>query len=119
MGIEKCIVDDIAACPLRLLNYPQVRAKLKSKLSNYVGVMGIKANFDKNFLKNPFTQAKILVNSGFMNQPTDRDTFRFHFYNIEPMIKIVQFLGYPNDKELIPHYNRTKALSSIFKIKKK
>lgn len=54
------------------------------------------------------------VNSGFMNQPTDRDTFRYHLYNIEPMIKIVEVLGYPNDKGLIPHYNRTKSLNSIF-----
>jgi len=22
------------------------------------------------------------VNSGFLNQPTDRDTFRFHFFNL-------------------------------------
>jgi hypothetical protein len=29
------------------------------------------------------------VNSGYLNLPTDKDTFRFHFYNILPMIKIV------------------------------
>jgi hypothetical protein len=60
LGVEKYIVDDIAACPLRLLNYSEVRAKLKSKLSNYIGVMGIKANFDDKLLKNPFTQARLL-----------------------------------------------------------
>ena len=56
------------------------------------------------------------VNSGFLNQPTDRDTFRYHLYNIEPMIKITEVLGYPNDKGLISHYNRTKALNSILTI---
>ena len=53
------------------------------------------------------------VNSRFLNQTTDRDTFRFHLYNIEPMIKITEVLGYPNDKGLIAHYNRTKGLNSI------
>ena len=28
------------------------------------------------------------VSSGYLNQPTDRDTFRFHFYNMDPMIKM-------------------------------
>ena len=60
LRVEKSIVDDIAACPLRLLNYPEITAELKSKLSNYVGVMGIKAHFDDKLLKNPFTQAKLL-----------------------------------------------------------
>lgn len=208
LGVEKNIVDDIAACPLRILNYPEIRQKLKSRLSNYVGVMGIKAHFDKDLLKNPFTQNRLLgsiplgthkshvdvgnytiarlisggkilgnlnlyyaviwyliqegsieylkdieknatehlifrlqnsksyaslcgqaqfvttelhtdvaiwfcVNSGFLNQPTDRDTFRFHYYNLEPMIKIVEALGYPNDKGLMPHYFRTKTLLNM------
>jgi hypothetical protein len=184
LGVEKAIVDDINACPLRILNYPALKAKLKSRLSNYVGVMGIKAKFDKNLYKNPFTQNRLLgsiplgtdkshikvgnytlaklisggkilgnlnlyyavvwhlihegsieylkdieknatehliyrlknsktyaslcgkaqfvttqvstdvalwycVNSGYFNQPTDRDTFRFHFYDLEWMIKIL------------------------------
>jgi hypothetical protein len=45
---------------LRILNYPQVKAKLKARLSNYVGVMGIKLNFDQNLKKNPFTQKRLL-----------------------------------------------------------
>ncbi len=53
------------------------------------------------------------VNSGFMNQPTDRDTFRFHLYDMEHMVKIVGVLGYPSDKGVVQHFNRTKALSSI------
>jgi hypothetical protein len=217
LGVEKNIVDDINACPLRILNYPDLKAKLKSRLSNYVGVMGIKAKFDVNLLKNPFTQNRLLgsiplgthkshvtvgnytiaklisggkimgnmnlyyaviwyliqeksieylkdieanvtehliyrmktsktyasmcgqaqfvntqvstdialwycVNSGYLNFPTDRDTFRFHFYDLEPMMKIVQTLGYPCDNGLMPHYNRTKALFtflSVFKTMKK
>ena len=50
------------------------------------------------------------VNSGFLNQPTDRDTFRFHFPNMEPMIKIVKALNYPLDKGLKSHFLRTKTL---------
>ena len=50
------------------------------------------------------------VNSGFLNQPTDRDTFRFHFPNIEPMIKMVKALEYPLDKGLKSHFLRTKTL---------
>lgn len=53
------------------------------------------------------------VNSGYLNQPTDKDAFRFHIQNIEPMIKITELLGYQNDKGLIPHYSRTKALLSL------
>jgi hypothetical protein len=60
LGVDKNIVDDIAACPLRLLNYPEIKAKLKSRLSNFIGVMGIKANFDKELYKNPFTQNRLL-----------------------------------------------------------
>lgn len=60
LGVDKNIVDDIAACPLRILNYPDLKAKLKSKLSNFIGVMGMKAKFDKDLYKNPFTQNRLL-----------------------------------------------------------
>lgn len=50
------------------------------------------------------------VNSGFLNQPTDRDTFRFHFFNLQPMIRMVKLLGYPIDQGLKAHYLRTKLL---------
>lgn len=198
---------------MRILNYPDLKAKLKSRISNYVGVMGIKAKFDRTLLKNPFTQNRLLgsiplgihkshvtvgnytiaklisggkilgnlnlyysviwcliqektieylndieanatehllyrmrttktyasmcgqaqfvntqvstdiavwycLNSGYLNQPTDRDTFRFHFYDLEPMMKIVQSLGYPNDEGLMGHYNRTKALFSFLSVYK-
>lgn len=212
-GVEKSIVDDIAVCPLRILNYPVLKNKLKSRLSNYVGVMGIKVKLNRQLLKNPFTQNRLLgsiplgthkshvqvgnctlaklmtggklvgnmnmyyaaiwhlieedeieylkdikknvtehliyrmktaksyasmcgqaqffnkqvsmdiaiwycVNSGYLNLPTDRDTFRFHFYNLEPMMKIVKALGYPNDKNLMGHYNRTKALFGFLSVYK-
>lgn len=58
------------------------------------------------------------VNSGYLNLPTDRDTFRFHFYDLEPMIKMVETLGYPNDPNLMAHYNRTKALFSFLSVYK-
>jgi hypothetical protein len=176
LGFEKNIVDDITACPLRILNYPEVKAKVKARLSNFMGV-----KFADKFLKNPFTQNKLLgaiplgthkshvtvgnhtiakmmtggkvvgnfnlyfaviwhiikekeiqyladieknvtehllfrlktsktmaslcglaqfvttelntdlavwfcVNSCYLNQPADRDTFRFHLYNMKPLI---------------------------------
>ncbi len=53
------------------------------------------------------------VNSGYLNQPTNRDTFRYHLYNIEPMIEIVKALGYPIHKGINNHLARTKSLFSI------
>jgi hypothetical protein len=50
------------------------------------------------------------VNSGYLNHETNKDTFRFHFYNIEYMKKIVETLGYPIHKGFDAHYNRTKTL---------
>lgn len=55
LGVQKSIVDDISACPLRILNYPEVKAKLKARLSNFMGV-----KYADKFLKNPFTQNKLL-----------------------------------------------------------
>lgn len=203
LGVEKNIVDDIAACPLRILNYPEIKAKFKAAISTYTGT-----KYCDKLLKNPFTQNRLLgaiplgthkshvtvgnytiaklvsggkilgnlnmyyaviwylisegeieylnpikenatehllyrlrnsqtfagmcglsqfvttlvstdvavwycVNSGYLNQPTDRDTFRFHFYNIEPMIKMVRALGYPIDDGLKGHLYRTKALLNL------
>ena len=59
------------------------------------------------------------VNSACLNQPTDRDTFRFHLYNMEPMIDIVNTLGYPIDSGIKAHLGRTKAvLSTLYGFKK-
>lgn len=55
LGFDKKIVDDIAACPLRILNYPEVKAKLKSRISHFIGT---KLN-GKLFI-NPFTRNKVL-----------------------------------------------------------
>lgn len=200
LNVEKHIVDDIAACPLRILNYPELKAKFKSSLSTFTGV-----KYADKMLKNPFTQNRLLgaiplgthpshvavgnftlakliaggkimgnlhlyyaviwllieegeieylqpikanatehllfrlrenktmaslcglaqfvttqlpcdvavwycVSSGYLNQPTDRDTFRFHSPNMEHLIKIVKALGYPLDPGLKAHFIRTKAL---------
>lgn len=53
------------------------------------------------------------VNSGYLNQPTDKDTFRFHAYNMQPMIDIVKVLKYPIDKGVEAHLSRTKTLLSV------
>ena len=209
LGVEKHIVDDIAACPLRILNYPELRAKFKASISTFTGV-----KYSDKILKNPFTQNRLLgaiplgthknhievgnhtiakliaggkimgnlnlyyaviwylinegeieylkpihanatehllyrlknsktmaglcglaqfvttqvdsdvaiwycVSSGYLNQPTDRDTFRFHFYNLDPMIKIVDVLGYPLHEGTRAHLNRTKALLNLLSYFKK
>lgn len=209
MNVEKAIVDDIAACPLRILNYPDLKLKLKARLSNFIGV-----KVGDKLMKNPFTQNRLLgaiplgthkshvkmgnytiaklmtggkilgnlnmyyaaiwniinddeieylkeikanatehlvyrlrnsrtmaslcgqaqfvttdvssdvavwycVNSGYLNQPTDRDTFRFHFFNMDPLIKMTKALGYPNHEGLKGHYLRTKTtLNLLGKLKR-
>lgn len=59
------------------------------------------------------------VNSGFFNQPTDRDTFRFHVFNIDPMIDMCKVLGYPLLKGTEEHIRRTKALFTMLSMVKK
>ena len=55
LGVEKCIVDDINACPLRLLNYPHLKSKFKARLSTFTGV-----KYCDKLMKNPFTQNRLL-----------------------------------------------------------
>lgn len=50
------------------------------------------------------------VNSCVLNQPSDRDTFRFHVYNINPMIDILKELNYPIHEGVLPHLARTKSI---------
>jgi hypothetical protein len=90
LGVEKNIVDDIAACPLRLLNYPDLKAKLKSRLSNFIGVMGIEAKLDKKLLKNPFTQNKLL---GSIPLGTHKSHVKVGNYTIAQMISGGKILG--------------------------
>ena len=90
LGVEKNVVDDIAACPLRLLNYPELKAKLKSRLSNYIGVMGIKAQFDKDLLKNPFTQNRLL---GGIPLGTHKSHVQVGNYTIAKLITGGKILG--------------------------
>lgn len=55
LGVDKYIVDDIAACPLRILNYPEIKAKLKASISTFTGT-----KYADKLLKNPFTQNRLL-----------------------------------------------------------
>lgn len=55
LGLEKGIVDDINACPLRILNYPHLKAKFKARLSNFIGV-----KYSDQLRRNPFTRGKLL-----------------------------------------------------------
>lgn len=200
LGLEKAVVDDISACPLRILSYPHLRSKLRSRLSTFTGV-----KYSDKLMKNPFTQNRLLgaiplgthkshvavgnrtlsvliakgkvmgnlnmylaviwvmvqageiewlnpilpnltehllhrllttktmasmcglsqyvatqvgsdialwycLSSGYLNQPTEKDTFRFHLYDIEQMLLINQTLGYPLHSGFKRHYLRTRAL---------
>jgi len=55
LGLEKAIVDDINACPLRILNYPHLKAKFKARISNFTGV-----KYSDKFKQNPYTRRKLL-----------------------------------------------------------
>lgn len=92
-GVEKSIADDIVACPLRILNYPHLKAKLKSRLSNYVGVMGINAKFDVKLLKNPFTQNKLL---GSIPLGSHKSHIKVGNYTISKLITDGKILGNMN-----------------------
>ena len=55
LGFDKKIVDDIAVCPLRILNYPEVKAKFKARISHFIGT-----KLNGKIFVNPFTRNKIL-----------------------------------------------------------
>jgi len=59
------------------------------------------------------------VNSCLLNQPTDRDTLRFHLYNLDIMIDILNEFKYPIHIKAFKQINRTKVLLSLLSISKK
>lgn len=60
-----------------------------------------------------------VVNSGYFNLPTNRDVFRYHIFNMEPMVKILKVLKYPLHLGVKEHFFRTRALlKMLFKLKK-
>ena len=209
LGFEKAVVDDIVACPLRILNYPEAKDKFKSRLSKYIGIQyteyleknpftkeellgtiplgtsaqhvdvgnytlakmltggkllgnlnmyyavvwylvleneieylkDIQKNLDEHLiyrLKNSKTMASLsglaqfvstkvytdeaiwyVVNSGWLNQPTDRDTFRFHVFNMDPLVKMTQLLGYPIEPNMEKHLYRTKVMMQMLSMTKR
>ena len=50
------------------------------------------------------------ANSGYLNNPVEKDTFRFHLYNMQPILKMIKLLEYPMDEGFQRHYERTLAL---------
>ena len=54
-NFEKHIVDDIIACPLRILNYPEIIDKLKSAISQWTGI-----EIADNLKRNPFTRQELI-----------------------------------------------------------
>lgn len=208
-NFDKRIVEDIASCPLRILNYPDVVAKLKKSIGQYIGtqagnridvnpftnqqllgtiplgkckqhtqcgdytiarlfssgkIMGninlyyaviwyLIKNGDFEYLNdikeqcsehliwrltNSSTNASLCglpqyvltkvptdvaiwycVNSGMLNQQTDRDTLRFHLFNLDVMIDILTVLKYPVSEQALEQVNKTKVLLSMLSIVKK
>lgn len=53
------------------------------------------------------------ANSGYLNQPTDRDTFRFHVYNMKALVQMTKALGYPIHEGHAKHWSRTQTLLSF------
>lgn len=51
-----------------------------------------------------------VANSGFINNPVEKDTFRFHLYDMEYIMKLIKLLNYPMHPGFEAHYLRTKAL---------
>jgi hypothetical protein len=208
-NLDKNIVDDIANCPLRVLNYPEVVTKLSKSISQWTGT---KINEYLEF--NPFTKQKLIgtiplggcsqhvkcgdytlsrlfssgkilgninlywaviwhliksgkfeylndikeqatehlkyrltnsntnasmcglpqfvltkvptdvaiwycINSCLLNQPTDRDTVRFHLFNLDPMLDIMKEFGYPISEKSIKQICRVRVLMSMLSIVKK
>ena len=58
-NIDKHIVDDIVGCPLRILNYPQVVAKLKPYISQWTGTQ-VNKHLGTNSGINPFTKQELV-----------------------------------------------------------
>ncbi len=50
------------------------------------------------------------TNKGYLNHPTDRYTFWFHVFNMNPLIDIVKAFGYPLDKGVYDHLVRKKII---------
>jgi hypothetical protein len=60
-----------------------------------------------------------IVNSGYFNLPTNRDIFRYHIFNMEPMVKMLRVFKYPLHKGVKEHFFRTRAvLKMLYKLKK-
>lgn len=208
-NLDKNIVDDIANCPLRILNYPEVVAKLSKSISHWTGT-----KINEYLEVNPFTKQKLIgtiplggcsqhvkcgdytmsrlfssgkilgninlyygviwhliksgkfeylddikeqttehlkyrltnsntnasmcglpqfvltkvptdvaiwycINSCMLNQPTDRDTIRFHLFNLKPMLDIMKEFGYPISEQTIKQINRVRVLMSMLSVVKK
>lgn len=50
------------------------------------------------------------LNSAIFNLPSEKDSFRFHLFEISNLIKIVEFLDYPIHSGIKAHYSRTLSL---------
>lgn len=59
------------------------------------------------------------VHSGLLNLPTDRDTFRYHIFNLNIMFDILKELKYPIDERIYNHLFRLQTLMSMLSMCKK
>ncbi|AYV80167.1 MAG: hypothetical protein Gaeavirus13_9 [Gaeavirus sp.] len=59
------------------------------------------------------------INSCLLNQPTDRDTVRFHMFNLNVMIDVMKEYDYPISSAALKQINRLKVLLSMLSIVKR
>ena len=85
LGVDKKIVDDIAACPLRILNYKDIKDKFKKCLSTFTGV-----KYADKMMKNPFTQNRLL---GAIPLGTHKSHVEVGDYTLAKMISGGKILG--------------------------
>lgn len=208
-NLDKKVVEDIADCPLRIVNHLDVVEKLKPMIKQYIGT-----KVNKHIVRNPFTKEQLIgtiplgncqqhvkcgnhtlakmfakgkllgnmnlyfaviwyliktdhfeylkdikqqvtehliyrlmnsntkaslcglpqytitkvptdialwftVHSGLLNLPTDRDTFRYHLFNLNIMIDILKELKYPIDERIYNHSFRLQTLMTMLSMCKK
>lgn len=60
-----------------------------------------------------------VLNSCMLNQPTDRDTVRYHMFNLDVMLEIITVLKYPMSDGAMKQINRTKIMLSMLSMVKR
>jgi len=60
-----------------------------------------------------------VINSCLLEQPIDRETIRYHIFNTNPILQMIELLGYTNFDDAINHMQHIKIMMSMLQICKK